>query len=299
MDRSSDDYKKAFDAYLRHGLMLAPNTKAAPTTSYYIWRTRKDGKARPSHVANDGKIFSWNNPPATGHPGQAPRCRCRAEPFPANITEYVDINFSGVADTGNPWTSEDFINHYYKANGRAVRLREIGHLQAVVSEFRRQAIDDISRLPSQIANLARKIKNGSFNDIFSNSYQMQGVVFSIGDTTIKGNITGQTQEKYGVLEFSGNIDFSHYDEFVDPLDIGVEAIDPQQTILENLIRPTDRRVRQGRIPFVGFQGIYKRDTQRDNLGIHTGEKYDISDSWSGTFYGRIHLDKKLSIYNGK
>ena len=53
--------------------------ETAPT--HYIWRTRQDGKVRPSHAANHGKVFAWDEPPATGHPGEDYECRCRAEPY--------------------------------------------------------------------------------------------------------------------------------------------------------------------------------------------------------------------------
>lgn len=46
----------------------------------YIWRSRGDDKVRPTHAQNNGKIFSWNVPPETGHPGDDFGCRCRAEP---------------------------------------------------------------------------------------------------------------------------------------------------------------------------------------------------------------------------
>lgn len=58
----------------------------------YIWRTAKDirvvgapgGPYKPSklhgnHAAREGKIFSWDNPPADGHPGQPIGCRCFAQ----------------------------------------------------------------------------------------------------------------------------------------------------------------------------------------------------------------------------
>ncbi len=50
-------------------------------TPYYIWRTRGDGKVRSSHAANNGKVFSWDFPPPTGHPGEEYGCRCWAESF--------------------------------------------------------------------------------------------------------------------------------------------------------------------------------------------------------------------------
>ncbi|MGE3713352.1 MAG: phage minor head protein, partial [Alphaproteobacteria bacterium] len=47
----------------------------------YIWHTQGDERVRPSHAANAGKTFSYDKPPPTGHPGDAPRCRCWAEPL--------------------------------------------------------------------------------------------------------------------------------------------------------------------------------------------------------------------------
>lgn len=46
--------------------------------SHYKWRTILDGRERPTHNANNGKIFSWATPPrGTGHPGHEINCRCR------------------------------------------------------------------------------------------------------------------------------------------------------------------------------------------------------------------------------
>lgn len=49
-------------------------------TGRYIWRTAHDERVRSSHRANDGKIFWWNKPPPTGHPGEDYNCRCKAQP---------------------------------------------------------------------------------------------------------------------------------------------------------------------------------------------------------------------------
>lgn len=55
----------------------------------YIWRTSRDGSVRDTHKAQEGKFFTWDNPPKTDaglapyHPGCGPNCRCYAEPvFP-------------------------------------------------------------------------------------------------------------------------------------------------------------------------------------------------------------------------
>ena len=47
--------------------------------SHFKWRTILDGRERPTHHANNNKIFSWDKPPAiTGFPGHDINCRCRA-----------------------------------------------------------------------------------------------------------------------------------------------------------------------------------------------------------------------------
>jgi SPP1 gp7 family putative phage head morphogenesis protein len=68
----------------------------------YIWRTAGDERVRgepdglypdsdPSHYDREGKIFSWDNPPEGGHPGEAIQCRCTAEP----VFEEAEFNDHG------------------------------------------------------------------------------------------------------------------------------------------------------------------------------------------------------------
>lgn len=48
----------------------------------YIWRTVGDERVRPTHAIKEGRVFSWDKPPAdTGHPGEDYQCRCHAEPI--------------------------------------------------------------------------------------------------------------------------------------------------------------------------------------------------------------------------
>jgi SPP1 gp7 family putative phage head morphogenesis protein len=64
----------------------------------YIWRTVHDRRvrgapggaypnARPSHSSRDGKVFSYDQPPEGGNPGEAILCRCYAEPVLSDIIE--------------------------------------------------------------------------------------------------------------------------------------------------------------------------------------------------------------------
>lgn len=47
----------------------------------YTWRHSRKLRPRPEHVARDGKVFSWNKPPADGHPGYAINCGCKAQAY--------------------------------------------------------------------------------------------------------------------------------------------------------------------------------------------------------------------------
>jgi len=58
----------------------------------YIWTTVGDERVRDTHEDNDGKYFTWDDPPAeTGHPGEDYQCRCWAEPV---LPEFVAFEAS-------------------------------------------------------------------------------------------------------------------------------------------------------------------------------------------------------------
>ena len=44
----------------------------------YKWSTSQDERVRDSHAELDGKIFSYDDPPSEGNPGDAVNCRCVA-----------------------------------------------------------------------------------------------------------------------------------------------------------------------------------------------------------------------------
>ena len=70
--RNSRAYRLAFEQYLRYGTAIRLEEKAEEhSTTHYIWRTQGDDRVRPSHRANNGSIYAFNNPPATGNPGEA------------------------------------------------------------------------------------------------------------------------------------------------------------------------------------------------------------------------------------
>lgn len=84
--------------------------------THYRWKTILDGRERPSHNANNDKIFAWARPPlSTGHPSSAINCRCKAL---AIITdEPEEIERSAVPPEFKPGELEDF----FVANLPAIR----------------------------------------------------------------------------------------------------------------------------------------------------------------------------------
>ncbi len=273
-------YRKAFQAYLRKGTPIEWSIKQERPTTHYIWRTRGDDKVRPSHAANNGRVFAWNDPPETGHPGEDYGCRCTAEPFMPSVDEFIEIEVADAEDTGAAWSSRDFVRHYYNGGGRGVTVRETGHLSRIVAHYMGEVRE---RMKGHIARVARKHPNGAFTDDFVNTYNMTGIVFSIGDTTIGGRFTGTCVAEFGILTVSGRLEFYLEDEFADPADVGMEVIDLGETIYENLHKPLDDYLRG-------------RPSGGQRLGIHTGEPYPITDRWTGRFSGQFYADPARSNF---
>lgn len=128
---------------------------------------------------------------------------------------------------------------------------------------------------------------GAFSCDFVRTYNMTGLVLSVGDTTIGGAFIGRATERNGNIEVFGELEFYLRDEFADPLDIGVEAIDIPETIFENLLRPLEDHGRN-------HLGLPSSGPQR--LGIHAGEPYAITDTWSGRFAGQVRTDPPYSAF---
>lgn len=62
-----------------NGRLMEADFEAAGQPAY-IWRTSRDERVRPTHVALEGTIQSWASPPSVGHPGQDIQCRCTPAP---------------------------------------------------------------------------------------------------------------------------------------------------------------------------------------------------------------------------
>ncbi|MCF4097305.1 phage minor head protein [Maritalea mediterranea] len=309
LDRHTPGYKNAFNDYLRYGTPIERSLKpkAQRQTGFYIWTTRQDQKVRASHAANHGKIFAWDNPPPTGHPGEDFGCRCRAVPYVPSSAEQFEIKLHDVSDNGRAWSDIDYLLHYFYGKGRAIRLRNTGNLVKVVREYRREAIDDPARLPCQIAKKAREVmmsepNGGVFTEEFSASYDMTDVVFSLGWTTIKGMFRGNFKKFGSQLYIGGTIDFELWDEFRDPLNIGAylrdNNIDPHsdEIIMHDALEKLRHRLRL-HLPKIDGDVLWHRLRRKDLREIPHSKYYTIADSWGATVKATVYADKGISGYD--
>ncbi|MCI5048814.1 MAG: minor capsid protein [Rickettsiales bacterium] len=197
--------------FARH---ITPSRKQQErTTSHYIWRTRGDGKVRGSHAANDGKIFSWDNPPETGHPGEDYGCRCIAEPYVAEVNEYAEQRLiSTINDSSRRWQIADFLHHFYYGNHQAVTLSEVGHLREVIQVAEAVAYKDVEE---KVFNAARSTQSGQFSGRHVDGYPFSSVSFIHGDSTLTANFNGFVNTIFNELLIEAEIDYSFTDIFTD------------------------------------------------------------------------------------
>jgi len=253
-------YRKAFQAYLRKGTPIEWSIKQERPTTHYIWRSRRDRHTRPTHRARDGQVFSWDNPPDGGHPGEDYNCRCGAEPYYGDGQEYVTHDLRGLGGSNARWENLDFVRHFYRGAGRGVTLSEIGHLGEIAEHwaYRNGALE---RWTKQIIGDTRK----GITPLFSASYQFEGVEFSHGGGVVKGSFSGTAQLIHGMLTIAGKSSFEFSDIFTDPLDI--------------------RELTGDEIPDWAF-----------NLTELRGTAYPITGTWQSDLRAKVFADENMSAY---
>lgn len=196
------------------------------TTTHYIWHTQGDNKTRPSHAANNGKVFSWDNPPETGHPGEAYGCRCWAEPQAESDTSTEErisqIVTYAAPDVVPAWTREDFFYHYNHGKGKNVRLSEIGHLQSIIDHARTydQGGGSIfKRVENEIFEKSRQSGEGTLPYHFINSYEFQPIIFEIGGATVAGSGFINVVDKGDFWLITADLSYTFLDIFIHPYDV--------------------------------------------------------------------------------
>ncbi len=295
---TTKDYRAAFDAYLRKGTPFRLAAKRLQPDAYYVWRTSGDEKVRPSHAENDGKVISWSHRPATGHPGEDFNRRCTAEPYLAELREFVDFALHAVEDHGAAWSGFDFVRHYFKGGGRAVTVRETGHLRQVV-EYYGNVLGVFGDIKEQVVAAARGNIEQKFTYNFGNSYPLKGAVFSIGNTVIRGAFEGICRREGGYLGLDGAIEFQLSDAFVDPMSIGWVA-DPIEEAIGQIDRDANRffqnLVDQELRQCIRTGKSYARAALLTKKISEPGTPYAITDKWRATVKGEFHADPQNSEF---
>lgn len=198
---------------------LLLHTKTVGNSTHYIWRTQDDDKVRPSHAANDDRIFSWEKPPATGHPGEDYNCRCWAEPI--EDKEYArQIVISAIRDNPDKWRWYDFVFHYYFGGGDPLTLSEAGILGDVIRYAHTDGIDQVGeRLEKQIITEVRAHGEGMISGTTSNGYNFYDVNFVLRQSEVSTSYNVEIEKTDQYLVFRGIVEYSFIDAFADPLDI--------------------------------------------------------------------------------
>lgn len=70
----------ARDQAAKYNADLTRMQQQAVGFTHYEWRGAMDERERPTHAALEGTVWSWENPPIIGNPGEPIQCRCVAIP---------------------------------------------------------------------------------------------------------------------------------------------------------------------------------------------------------------------------
>jgi SPP1 gp7 family putative phage head morphogenesis protein len=307
----TDVHRLRFDRYLRFGTPIAFSLerKDDQSADRHVWRTRCDAKVRPSHRANDGRIFSRDEPPVTGNPGDEPNCRCEAIPYRPGATEFAYHTFtSGLASSYERWEDSDFVWHFFTGGGRPVTSSEIGHLRdiAEVHAFETGTEGAFRRLSDQIADKARNSSSGSVHVDFGRAYDFGDVSFSHGYSSVYGAFDGTAVQRGDMLAIEGESEFHFRDVVTDPLDLRqfsawLEANPLSFWRLLDLIRFAYAVSGVAPLP----PGFSEKVDVEDVSSIFRfisevgGTRYEIVDEWTSSFRADAFQNRDVSDYRVK
>ena len=262
-------YRKAFLEYLRKGTPIMRSVKQERPTSHYIWRTQNDDKVRGAHAHREGQIFSWEMPPAGGHPGEEHNCRCTAEPYYGEEQEFVSHTLGSLNNTGKRWDTYNFLYHFFMGKGRGVTLSEIGHLTEIV-EYWAYKHGALERWTRDIISDIRRDPTLNPPPFFDQGYNFGSVEFSHGRSNVRGEFSGVVEQKHGMFHISGKVDYKFIDEFTDPLDI--------------------------RQALEFFREGSSNTNIVQNVSELSGDRYPVTGTWTSSFEALIFIDKEKSKF---
>jgi hypothetical protein len=130
-----------------------------------------------------------------------------------------------------------------------------------------------NRVERQIIEKAREKDIGLFVYSFEDTYEFGDVLFSLGESTVRGVFIGDSRIQEDYLIINGRIDYYFNDAFSDPLQL-VEIID--------------------KIP-----GVDREDAEDfiSSFSDSAGTVYPITDSWQTKFNATLRLDDSIEEVN--
>ncbi len=261
---------------------------------------QRDERVRPSHRMNDGRIFSWSDPPDTGHPGEDHNCRCEAITYVEGQTEFAFFDLATDAgSTVEHWENRDFVWHFFVGAGREVTLSEIGHLQEIIAQYayKDRAEGAFRRLADQLADRARA---GDLPYEFEAPYDFEDVAFSHGDATVRGQFVGTATASGDMVNIEGMARFGFEDRFTDPVDLREFS----SWLRERPDRPWRLLQNVGALAGIG-SGPQSAPLQVDENDVSSifmaiselgGTAYTITGEWEAHFQAAVFQDRNRSHY---
>ncbi len=262
-------------------------TSVTANRSGFLKRRQERGTARPRTIsgapraiarcahptlANDGKIFSWNDPPPTGHPGEDFGCRCFAQAYDPEVQEFAHQTLTSAAGgAAIKWDIPRFLFHFAFGGGATVTLSQIGHLRGII-DFYANTLGIYERVNGQIANAARQSGSGSFQYELSNGYDFTSYNSMIEGATVSGVFSGSATQNNNALEISGTVTYEFRDVFTDPLNIR-----------EFFIGSSDPDAVNSIVRWITDFG---------------GTDYVIEDTWTTTLEALVNADRNKSRFAG-
>lgn len=297
---NTDAYRTAFSEYLRRGTPIRLSLKQVADTKRYVWRAQRDERVRPSHRVRDGRIFSWSNPPDTGHPGEDYNCRCEAIPYVEGQTEFAFFDLVTDTDsTVDRWENHDFIWHFFAGAGREVALPEIGHLREIVDQYAYKDGTEgaFRRLADQIADRARV---GDLPYDFEAPYDFEGVEFSHGDATVQGRFSGTAMVSGDMVQIEGVARFRFKDYSTDPVDLREFSawLRERPDRFWRLLQTVGDLVGIGGGPQGAPLEIDENDVSSILMAVSElgGTSYTITGEWEAHFRAAVHRERNRSRY---
>lgn len=184
----------------------------------FRWRTSKDEKVRDSHKRLEDKIFSYDDPPDVGLPGEDFHCRCIGLPIFDDDEEEIESTTEQPVNEELTEEETRAVNQYissdsYKLNDKLRRGSQLSEQDEILTNHLDAAL---KKMPKYEGDLSRSLY--FYNDMelnsFMNSHTLDSiVVYNEFISTTKGNVyNSDGQVQLYILDSENGRNISHFNE---------------------------------------------------------------------------------------